>query len=104
MTGPIADRINPGNGESVTAEPLIIDQAVFRKAIGQRVKALRISRNFTAAVIADAVGMSQSHYSRSEAGVGNFTSVQLVKLANAFDVEIGELLEVGDLDAARGES
>ena len=62
------------------------------KAIGQRVKSIRKSRNFTQEQLADFVDSSTSHISNIECGSTKASLPMLIALCNALGVTVNELL------------
>lgn len=76
--------------ENVDAEA-VRSVAAYRKAVGRRIKAVRIGKKMTQSALADAAGLPQSHISRLEKGVHAATGSTIEKIARALGVDPGEL-------------
>jgi transcriptional regulator with XRE-family HTH domain len=68
-------------------------EAAFIRALGKRVRLLRLTREMTQEELAEASGMSRSFISIIEHGAHGVEVVRLVRLAAALDVTLVELLE-----------
>jgi transcriptional regulator with XRE-family HTH domain len=66
--------------------------AVWLRALGRRVRLLRLTREMTQDELAAASGMSRSFVSLIEHGAHGVDVVRLLRLAAALDVTLGELL------------
>lgn len=64
----------------------------YIKAIGKRIKELRLERDMTQVDLADYLETNKSSINRMEAGGNNFTINTLLKIAEALDISIQELL------------
>jgi transcriptional regulator with XRE-family HTH domain len=60
--------------------------------IGERIKRLRESKNYTQDYLASKIGMSQNAYSKMETGGSKITVERLEKIAEVLDIPIDELL------------
>ena len=60
--------------------------------LGNRIKQLRKNKNLTLSALCYRNGLEPSTVSRIEAGVVEAKYLTLIKLANAFDLELYELL------------
>lgn len=66
----------------------------LKKAVGKRIKELRIKTKYTQAELAERVGIASKHQSCIETGK-NFPSAELLeKYANAFNINILDLLYI----------
>ena len=63
--------------------------------IGNRVKAIRLDRNFTQKYIAAALGMSPANYGKFENGKINMSRKRIGLIAGLLDIDIAELLSPG---------
>jgi len=61
------------------------------KLLGKQIRAIRESLNFTQDQMAFKAGVARSYYSGIERGVRNISAVNLIQLAKALNVEVGEL-------------
>jgi len=61
------------------------------KALGLRVRQLRLARKWTLEVAAEAANMDLKHLQKVEAGRLNVTLVTLVRLAEGFDIPLAAL-------------
>jgi transcriptional regulator with XRE-family HTH domain len=68
-------------------------EAALIRALGKRVRLLRLTREMTQEELAEASGMSRSFISIIEHGAHGVEVVRLVRLAAALDVTLVELLE-----------
>ncbi len=66
-------------------------EQVFRE-IGQKVRQLRLERNLSLMGLSDLADMERSNIVRLEKGKQGITVATLVKIANALDVSLHELL------------
>jgi transcriptional regulator with XRE-family HTH domain len=69
-----------------------LDPAAYLRALGKRVRLLRLTRELTQEELAAAAGMSRSFVSIIEHGSHGVDVVRLIRLAAALDVPIAELL------------
>lgn len=60
--------------------------------IGNRIKAIRMDRNFTQKYIAAALGMSHANYGKFENGKINMSRGRIDLIAGLLDVDIAEIL------------
>jgi transcriptional regulator with XRE-family HTH domain len=65
------------------------------RALGQRVRALRLNRGWTLEVAAERMNLDLKHLQKIEAGSINVTLVTLVRIAAGFRQPIRVLFEVG---------
>jgi transcriptional regulator with XRE-family HTH domain len=68
-----------------------IDDVDFKKAVGQRVRRLRLSAGATQDALSERCGMYRTYLSRIEAGSANPTLVVLAALATALEVRLCDL-------------
>jgi transcriptional regulator with XRE-family HTH domain len=68
-----------------------IDDADYKKAVGYRVKRLRLGAGATQDVLAERCGIYRTYLSRIEAGSANPTLVVLASLAAALNVRLCDL-------------
>lgn len=68
-----------------------------QKALGQRLRQLRIDRKLSQLDIEVATGIANADISRIENGKTNVELVTLVKLAIAFNIELMELFNYNDI-------
>ena len=62
--------------------------------IGKRIREIRESTGMTQDQAALEIGFSRSYYGEVERGVRNISSLNLVKIAKNFKVEVGDLFPV----------
>jgi transcriptional regulator with XRE-family HTH domain len=60
-------------------------------ALGRRIRALRAERKFSQVAFAVRAGFARAYYSSVERGERNVSAVNLVRIAKALGVEVGEL-------------
>ena len=89
--GPIEQRIKAGAG-AVAPEIDKIDKNDLRERIGTRLRFFRLRRNMTLAAVATATGIGASHLSRVESGQAGADIVHLLRLAQVYEVKVGELI------------
>ena len=70
-------------------------EAAFLRRLGKRVRLLRLIRELTQDELAQATGMSRSFVSLIEKGSHGVDVVRLLRLADALDVPLLELLDLG---------
>ncbi len=68
------------------------DPEAYLRALGKRVRILRLTRELTQEELAAAAGMSRNFVSLIEHGAHGIDVVRLLRLAAALDVPIDELL------------
>ena len=71
-----------------------VDVNAWLRALGRRVRILRLTREMTQDDLAVAAGMSRSFVSLIEKGTHGVDVVRLLRLAAALDVPLAELLGV----------
>jgi transcriptional regulator with XRE-family HTH domain len=76
----------------VLASDTQIDVEGWLRALGKRVRILRVTRELTQDELAVAAGMSRSFVSLIEKGAHGVDVVRLVRLAVALDVPLAELI------------
>ncbi|MBX2802287.1 MAG: helix-turn-helix domain-containing protein [Myxococcales bacterium] len=64
----------------------------FQRAIGARLRELRVSRGWTQERAANHVGLNIRHWQKAESGSVNLTIRTLHRIAAAFDVAPADLL------------
>ena len=73
-----------------------VDVDGWLRALGKRVRILRLTRELTQDELAAASGMSRSFISLLEKGAHGVDVVRLLRLAAALDVSLAELLDLSD--------
>jgi len=73
-----------------------IDDVDFKKALGHRVRRLRLAASVTQDVLAERCGIYRTYLSRIEAGAANPTLVVLAALAAALNVRLSALFYDAD--------
>jgi transcriptional regulator with XRE-family HTH domain len=68
-----------------------IDDVDFKKAVGQRVRRLRLGSGSTQDALSECCGIYRTYLSRIEAGSANPTLVVLAALATALEVRLCDL-------------
>jgi transcriptional regulator with XRE-family HTH domain len=71
-----------------------VDVERWLRALGKRVRILRLTREMTQDDLAAAAGMSRSFVSLIEHGTHGVDVVRLLRLAAALDVPLGELIGI----------
>lgn len=71
-----------------------LDEEVFLRALGKRVRLLRLVRELRQDELAQAAGMSRSFVSLIEKGTHGVDVVRLLRLAAAFGMPLTELLNL----------
>ncbi len=64
----------------------------FLKALGERIREMRKTRDRSQEALAEASGFDRAVLGRIERGTKNITMTTASRLANALDVELSELL------------
>lgn len=64
----------------------------YKKILAERIKALRKERNMSQEEMAEKLGTNHTHVVRMEKGTQDFRLSSLLKIADALEVEIGDLL------------
>ena len=59
--------------------------------LGQRIRAIRLSKGLVQEEIAHGAELARSYYSDVERGSRNVSAINLIKIAEALDVSVGEL-------------
>jgi transcriptional regulator with XRE-family HTH domain len=59
--------------------------------IGQKIRELRKTRGFSQESFADEVGLDRTYMGGIERGERNLTTINLIRIAKALKVEVGEL-------------
>jgi transcriptional regulator with XRE-family HTH domain len=75
----------------------VADELVLR--VGRRIGALRKERGLTQAQLAERLGIAQKNVHRLESGTQNLTLRTIVKVAEALDVAVDDLLGAAGTDA-----
>ncbi len=68
----------------------------MNELLGNRMKELRIAKNFTQEQIADQIGVSRQKYARIENGANSVTLDILSKVAKVLGVTVGDITRVLD--------
>jgi len=71
-----------------------IDEKFFRKVVGARIRLWRILRRHTMQSLEDATGIEASKLCRIESGATHLDTVNAVRLSNALNFGLDELLAV----------
>ena len=71
------------------------ESAVFQRALGKRLRLLRVVRELTQEELGQAAGISRSFVSLVEHGSNSLDVVRLMRLAEALGVSLPVLLDVG---------
>ena len=79
------------------------DVAVFMRALGKRVRLLRLTAELTQEELADAAGISRSFVSLIEHGAHGVHVVRLLRIAAVLGLPLHELVNVGSSGADRVE-
>lgn len=69
-----------------------IDPDRVIRDVARRIAEIRVARGLSQAALADIMGVSQGNVSRIELGEQNLTLRMMVRIANALDVELVDLL------------
>ncbi len=59
--------------------------------LGRRIRALREARGFTQEQLAEEAGLDRAYYGGVERGERNVAALNLIRIAKALDVEVGDL-------------
>ena len=70
------------------------DVAVFMRALGRRVRLLRLTAEMTQEELAAAAGISRSFVSLIEHGARGVDVVRLIRLAAVFGIPLSELVDL----------
>jgi transcriptional regulator with XRE-family HTH domain len=86
------DSLSGGAGMTVT---VIMDSGyeVLPKRLGNRVRMLRAQRQWSQEVLADLAGLHRNYLGHVERGELNVSFKNVYKIANAFEMSIGQFLE-----------
>jgi transcriptional regulator with XRE-family HTH domain len=79
------------------------DTAVFMRALGKRVRLLRLMAELTQEELADAAGISRSFVSLIEHGARGVDVVRLLRIAAVLGLPLHELVNLGPSGADRVE-
>lgn len=60
-------------------------------ALGKHIRQIRLAKGFTQEGLAAAAGLDRAYYGGVERGERNISAVNLIRLAAALNVEVGEL-------------
>ena len=61
--------------------------------LGERIKILRNERNLTQEQVAGSINMDRTYFSDVERGKRNVAAVNLIKIAKALEVSVGDFFE-----------
>jgi transcriptional regulator with XRE-family HTH domain len=93
----VPTRTPPRESKPVSAAPTRAAKALDpKKALGLRIKALRVEHQLTQEDLSDACGMFRTYMSRIESGQANPTLTMLHDIARAFKIDIRELFAPAD--------
>lgn len=84
-----------------TAQSGELEAAAFLRALGKRLRLLRLVRELTQDQVAEATGMSRSFVSLLEHGAHGVDVVRLLRLSAFFGISLAELLDMGSPVADR---
>lgn len=70
----------------------------MNKILGDRIKEIRTSKNFTQEQVAETIGVSRQRYARMENGVNDITLDILSKLSAVFNVSVVDITKVLDVE------
>lgn len=68
------------------------DAEVIQQAFGEKLKALRVAKDFSQDTVAFVSGLSRSYYAEIELGKRNVSLINIIKIAVALEIELNELL------------
>ena len=68
----------------------------MNERLGNRIKSLRVAKNYTQEQIADQIGVSRQKYARIESGTNSITFEVLSKVAEVLDITVGDITRVLD--------
>lgn len=68
----------------------------MNELLGNRIKALRKTKNLTQEQLADQIGISRQRYARIEKGTNNISLDILSKIAKALDITVNDITKVLD--------
>lgn len=68
----------------------------MNERLGNRIKSLRVAKNYTQEQIADQIGVSRQKYARIESGTNSITFEILSKVAEVLDITVGDITRVLD--------
>lgn len=88
FTSAAPDTAAPDTGDAPS------DPAAFLRALGRRVRFLRLTRELTQDELATAAGISRSFLSLVEKGAHGIDIVRLLRLAAAFDLSLTQLVDI----------
>jgi transcriptional regulator with XRE-family HTH domain len=60
-------------------------------ALGKHIRQIRLSKGLTQERLADVAGLDRAYYGGVERGERNISALNLIRLAAALNVEVGEL-------------
>lgn len=77
------------------------DEKKSLKTLGNNLRRVRLKKKYSQEEFAHLAGFSRSYYTEIETGKRNLSLLNLIKIAEALDVDIRELLDLtkGDDDA-----
>lgn len=70
-----------------------LDASVFTRALGRRIRVLRAERGWSQEVLGDLSGLHRSYIGIVERGRAQISVVQLAKIARAFALRPGALID-----------
>jgi transcriptional regulator with XRE-family HTH domain len=62
------------------------------KVFGEKIKALRVAKDFSQDTAAFVSGLSRSYYAEIELGKRNVSLINIIKITVALDIELDELI------------
>lgn len=69
-----------------------MDIEEYKIALAKRIKALRLEKNMTQEELAEKMGTNHTHVVRMEKGNQDLRISSLLKISQAFGIELGELV------------
>ena len=69
-----------------------MDIEEYKMALAKRIKALRLEKNMTQEELAEKMGTNHTHVVRMEKGSQDFRISSLLKISQALEIELGELV------------
>ncbi len=71
----------------------VLDAAILTHTLGRRIRILRAERGWSQEVLAELAGLHRNYIGHVERGEIHASLVQLAKIARAFEVRVGTLID-----------